>query len=140
MSENRDGFLTRLDDDVIAILKDAIVNPPANYNIWLVHFHGAVAAVPVDAMAFPLRGKGFGYGITSQWAKTEERDRASQWTVALAQRLAPLSRGNYVNMMDREDSSAVRRAYGPNYERLAKLKRRYDPTNFFALNQNIQPE
>ena len=140
MSENRTGFLTRLDDDVLATLNDAIVNSPANYSVWLVHFHGAVAAVPVHATAFPLRGQGFGYGITAQWDKPEQRIRATQWTIALAKRLAPLSRGNYVNMMDREDSAAVRTAYGPNYDRLAKLKRRYDPTNFFVLNQNIRPE
>ena len=83
---------------------------------------------------------GFGYGITSQWDRPEQRVRARQWTIALAERLAPLSRGGYVNMMDREDSAAVRTAYGPNYKLLAKLKRRYDPANFFALNQNILPE
>jgi hypothetical protein len=42
-------------------------------------------------------------------------------------------------MMDREGSAAVRTAYGPNYERLAKLKPGYDPANLFALNQNIRP-
>ena len=138
-SENRTGFLTQLGDDVIAILKDAVANSPANYIIWLVHFHGAVAAVPVRETAFSMRGQGFGYGITAQWDKPAQRISATQWTISLAKRLAPLSRGSYVNMMDRENSAAVRAAYGPNYERLAKLKRRYDPANLFALNQNIRP-
>jgi FAD/FMN-containing dehydrogenase len=138
-SENRTGFLTQLDDDVIAILNDAIATAPANYNIWLVHFHGAVAAVPVQATAFPMRAQGFGYGITAYWDKPAQRAPATQWTIALAKRLAPLTSGGYVNMMDREDSAAVRTAYGANYERLPKLKQRYDPANFFALNQNIRP-
>ena len=138
-SENRAGFLMQLDDDVVAFLRDALATAPANYNIWLVHFHGAVARVPVQATAFPLRGEGFGYGITAQWEKPEQRALASQWAVALAKRLSPLSRGGYVNMMDREELGAVRAAYGSNFDRLAKLKRRYDPANVFALNQNIRP-
>jgi FAD/FMN-containing dehydrogenase len=44
-----------------------------------------------------------------------------------------------VNVMDREDESSVRRAYGTNYTRLCELKERYDPKNLFASNQNIVP-
>jgi FAD/FMN-containing dehydrogenase len=47
--------------------------------------------------------------------------------------------GNYVNVMEREEERGVRRAYGANYARLQHIKARYDPNNFFALNQNIRP-
>jgi FAD/FMN-containing dehydrogenase len=41
--------------------------------------------------------------------------------------------------LDQDDAGRVRAAYGPNYERLVELKRRYDPDNAFRLNQNIAP-
>lgn len=44
-----------------------------------------------------------------------------------------------VNYLDADDASRVRAAYGPNYDRLVKIKRRYDPDNLFRLNQNIVP-
>ncbi len=50
-----------------------------------------------------------------------------------------LSRGVYVNDLGDEGSERVRDAYGANYERLVALKTKYDPTNFFRLNQNIAP-
>ena len=45
----------------------------------------------------------------------------------------------YVNDLGEEGDERVRAAYGPNYERLVTLKSRYDPTNFFRLNQNVAP-
>jgi Berberine and berberine like len=49
------------------------------------------------------------------------------------------SSGVYVNFLGDEGEGRVRASYGVNYERLVALKNRYDPTNFFALNQNIKP-
>jgi len=51
-----------------------------------------------------------------------------------------LEKAVYVNNLGEEGDERVRAAYGPNYDRLAALKRKYDPTNFFRLNQNINPE
>ena len=48
-------------------------------------------------------------------------------------------RGVYVNNMGEEPDDQVRAAYGANYDRLATVKKKYDPTNFFRLNQNIRP-
>ena len=45
----------------------------------------------------------------------------------------------YVNFLGNEGEERVRAAYGVNYERLVALKNKYDPTNFFSLNQNIRP-
>jgi FAD/FMN-containing dehydrogenase len=49
------------------------------------------------------------------------------------------SAGTYVNYLSRDDQDAVRASYGPNYQRLVELKRRYDPDNIFHLNRNIRP-
>jgi hypothetical protein len=54
--------------------------------------------------------------------------------------MAPYSTGGvYVNFVSQEGEERVRAAYGANYDRLVDLKNRYDPTNFFRLNQNIKP-
>ncbi|HIF07974.1 MAG TPA: hypothetical protein EYQ64_13875 [Gemmatimonadetes bacterium] len=48
-------------------------------------------------------------------------------------------RGTCVNFMEDEGEDRVREAYGDNYDRLVAIKTKYDPTNFFRLNQNIKP-
>jgi FAD/FMN-containing dehydrogenase len=48
-------------------------------------------------------------------------------------------RGAYVNFMQEEGEERVRESYRGNYDRLVQIKRRYDPTNLFRLNQNIKP-
>jgi hypothetical protein len=47
--------------------------------------------------------------------------------------------GSYVNYVSDEGDAFAQAAYGPNYDRLALLKHKYDPTNFFRMNHNIKP-
>ena len=96
--------------------------------------------VPADATAFAHRDKQamvsfmhHGLGSTDderRWAHTEQA-----W-----QALRPYACGVYVNFLDVEGAERVHEAYPPaTYTRLAALKKRYDPTNLFHLNQNIAP-
>jgi FAD/FMN-containing dehydrogenase len=62
------------------------------------------------------------------------------WTIGYWDALHPYSLGGaYTNFMMDEGSDRVRASYGSNYERLARIKARYDPANLFHVNQNIQP-
>jgi FAD/FMN-containing dehydrogenase len=62
------------------------------------------------------------------------------WTRAYWAALHPYSAGGaYSNMMMEEGQDRVRAAYGAHYDRLAQIKRRYDPGNLFRVNQNILP-
>ena len=55
-------------------------------------------------------------------------------------RAAPFASGGvYVNFLTADEGDRVRSAYGPNYDRLARVKRKYDPDNLFRMNQNIKP-
>jgi FAD/FMN-containing dehydrogenase len=63
-----------------------------------------------------------------------------QWTEGLYGALRPAARGVYANFLEDEGDGRIREAYpGDTYRRLVALKRRYDPTNLFRLNQNIRP-
>jgi FAD/FMN-containing dehydrogenase len=67
----------------------------------------------------------------------DERDSAR----ALWSALEPYQTSVYVNFLMEERRERIRQAYGADkYERLKALKRTYDPTNFFRLNQNIPPD
>jgi FAD/FMN-containing dehydrogenase len=62
------------------------------------------------------------------------------WARYLYKATAPLASGGaYVNFMTADEEERVRAAYGANYDRLAKVKRTYDPENLFSMNQNIRP-
>ena len=70
-----------------------------------------------------------------------KKDELREWTVAYWEALHPYAGGGtYINMMmGDEGGDRVRTAYGSNYERLAQIKAKYDPDNFFHINQNIKP-
>jgi hypothetical protein len=62
------------------------------------------------------------------------------WAREFFDRSAPFATGGvYVNFMPQDELERVVEAYGSNYERLVELKNKYDPENFFRLNQNIRP-
>jgi hypothetical protein len=78
--------------------------------------------------------------ILSQWENPEDSGRNIAWTRSLFDAMQPhLQDAVYVNNLGAEGPDRVRSAYGPNYGRLAEVKRAYDPTNVFRLNQNITP-
>ncbi len=62
-----------------------------------------------------------------------------RWVNTLRDKLQPLSLGLYVNALSETSDQLVRAGYGPNYARLAEIKKKYDPTNVLRLNQNIKP-
>jgi FAD/FMN-containing dehydrogenase len=138
-NENRGGFCADLDDRTIGILADAAATAPGPFEYTFIPMHGAPTRVPLNATAFALRDSGFAYCITTDWEPATGPLRARGWVEATSEKLAADAHGNYVNVMDREDQSSVRRAYGANYPRLCELKQRYDPKNLFAGNQNILP-
>jgi FAD/FMN-containing dehydrogenase len=81
--------------------------------------------------------------LVAQWLDPAGSERHVRWTRELWQALRPYSTGGvYVNNIGREEDDGadqVRAAYGANYQRLAALKKKYDPENFFRHNQNIKP-
>lgn len=141
----KSGFLLRLDDAAIAILVEHFRRAPSPYaGLGVELYGGAIGHVAAGATAFPHRSAPFNLLIFTAWDDPAEDAANMGWARDLWSALQPFAAdGVYVNYLGNaadEGQDRVRAAYGPAiYERLADLKRTYDPTNLFSMNQNILP-
>ena len=130
-----------LTDEVIDITAEhslKINSPLASFPIW--QTGGAVSRVADDETAFNGRHTGFTYNILSCTENAEGFDEEREWVRNFWSALEPWHTTVYVNFLMDEGEERVRTAYGDEkYDRLKALKRKYDPDNFFRLNQNISP-
>ncbi|HEY6488433.1 MAG: FAD-binding oxidoreductase [Terracidiphilus sp.] len=135
-------FLRELTDEAIGTIIDYAENMPTEHcQIILEHMHGAASRVPASETAFGLRRVHYSVNIVPAWEDPGDPQRCIEWARGLASLLEPFGASDsYVNYLGEDGASAVRASYGPNYERLAQLKKKYDPENFFCFNQNIAPE
>ena len=137
----KSSFLKHLGDDVLDILVDraATMTSPMSM-VGFFHVHGAACRVSPTETAFGLREDQWDYDIISQWLDPAESAHHITWTREFWTAVEPFATGGvYINHLDAEEGTRIRAAYGPNYERLLALKKEYDPTNLFRLNQNINP-
>ena len=101
---------------------------------------GAMARVPAEATAFAHRSSRIMVNVAAFYEGTEERAAREAWVSYFAAALRQGEGGAYVGFLGEEGEGRIREAYpGSTWERLAEIKRRYDPTNLFRLNQNIPP-
>jgi FAD/FMN-containing dehydrogenase len=138
----RAHFLKGLTDETLATLIDRSASAPSPLNAVLIEqMGGAVARVGRDETAFDHRDAPFNFAIIARWTEPSEADANIAWARELWDATAADARGAYVNYLGVGDSEErVRAAYGPEkYGRLAALKARWDPENFFRFNQNIKP-
>jgi hypothetical protein len=131
-----------LDDGVIDICVkygNRIESPITSLALW--QMGGAVSRVPDDATAFNGRRAGFSFNINGNSETADGFEAEREWARAYWSALAPYHTSVYVNFLMEEGDERVRQAYGSEkFDRLKALKRKYDPTNFFRLNQNIRPD
>ena len=102
---------------------------------------GALGRVGAHETAFSQRSSAHDVNINAVWTEDDpDGEGHIGWARRFFDAMQPHA-GNhvYVNFLGDEGSDRVRQAYGGSYERLVALKRAYDPTNFFHLNQNIAP-
>jgi hypothetical protein len=134
-------FLAGLPDEALAtILHYGESAPSPQAQIILEHFHGKASRVPPAETAFDLRRDQYSLNIVPGWQDPALTENCIRWARAFAEEMGRFGTGDtYVNYLGEEGSAAERASYGRNYERLAKLKSKYDPDNFFRFNQNIAP-
>jgi hypothetical protein len=141
-SYTRSGYVAELSDGLIdAVLELGATMPSPLSQIHFHHMGGAVARVGEDDTAFGNRRAAYAYNANSMWMDPSEDELHESTNLALATALAPFATGGvYVNFLGDEGQARIRAAYGDaKYDRLARLKKTYDPQNLFRLNQNIRP-
>lgn len=133
------SFLCNLTDEAIAsIVEHAESAPTEQTQIVIEHMHGLASRVPVAETAFGLRRVQYSINIMPAWDTPALAEKCIAWARGLASHMKSLGASDaYVNYLGEEGAAAVRASYGGNYERLLKLKTKYDPENVFRFNQNI---
>ena len=131
---------TELSDGAIdSMIEYAGKLPSPQCEIFIGHIAGAANRVPSAATAYAHRDAKFVLNVHARWEDTAQDGNCIGWARAFFKASAPYaSAGAYVNFMTEDEGERVTAAYGSNYDRLAQLKRRFDPENVFHLNQNIK--
>ncbi len=134
------GYVRALTDEAIEVMAEYASAPSPMSCVFMQQTHGAASRVDPAETAFPHRHEQHDFGVYSIWDDPADSEKNVLWARDFFEAMRPhLKRGVYVNSLGEEGEERVRAAYGPNYERLGALKDKYDPTNFFRLNQNIPP-
>jgi hypothetical protein len=134
-------FFTKISDEAARLhLKHGRNVPTPQSTMHLYPIDGAVQDVGPNETAWGYRHARFAEVIVGVDPDPAKSEQLTSWAREYWEDLHPHSAGGaYVNMMMEEGSDRVRDAYGRNYDRLAEIKRRYDPENLFRVNQNIVP-
>jgi FAD/FMN-containing dehydrogenase len=134
-------YLAVLDEPAIATIARnfAALSSPLS-DIKLAFLGGAIARVGPEDTAYTHRGAPYLLNINTRWEQGDPEPHIA-WTRQFWSEMRPFSAGGvYVNFLGQEGHDRVLEAYGQaKYERLTALKDRYDPGNFFRVNQNIPP-
>jgi FAD/FMN-containing dehydrogenase len=138
----KSSFLSELSLDAIDTMIECFGRCPGPMGQLLIeHVHGAATRVGVADTAFPHRKEGYNFLVLSQWRDPAATAANIGWAREAYGRMQPfVAAGRYVNYLDHDEAGdPVAAAYGPNYPRLRELKTKYDPGNFFRMNQNVLP-
>jgi len=133
------GFVREYSSELIALLAHEF-QPAAGTSMYFQSANGAVADVPQTATAFSHRGAIANMMLFGLWKNASQDESGRQAIRAFWSKLAPFTDGYYVNLHDTDPKDkGTDSNYGPNFSRLAALKKQFDPMNLFHLNANIKP-
>lgn len=131
---------TELGDGLIDTLVDYGSRLPSPQSeIFVAQMGGATNRVAPDATAYPHRDVEFIMNVHTRWDAADQDSVCIAWAREFYDATEPFATGGvYVNFIS-EDEDRIRGAYGANYARLSEVKVKYDPDNFFSVNQNVRP-
>ncbi|MGH8868039.1 MAG: FAD-binding oxidoreductase [Actinomycetes bacterium] len=139
----RTQFLTEMSDDLMAAMRDSFADCPVpDGEVGVLHLAGALNDHDDDDGAVGNRDARYVMGTNAMWAPDDpEGDAYRQWVRTADERVRPHTTGRtYINFQTADEGAdRVRATYGANLDRLAEVKRRYDPGNLFRVNRNIPP-
>jgi FAD/FMN-containing dehydrogenase len=135
-------YLPPLSDGAIDVMVDYAWRKSAPSSFTIVfHLGGAIARHPEDETAASGRDAMHALNLNAAWPEGGPHHPDISWCREYFAAMEPHATGGvYVNFLHNDEGEArVRAAYGDRYERLARIKARYDPDNVFRSNQNIKP-
>lgn len=139
----KSSYLTALSDEAVRVIVDFFARVPSPRTVIVLEHNGdsAWSCIPDDATAFGHRTWPYNFLVTSAWSDPRDTKRNIAWTreffEAMRRFAAP---GAYVNYLGGDEGVAgLEAAYGAKLARLRAIKAKFDPENFFRINQNIAP-
>jgi FAD/FMN-containing dehydrogenase len=139
----KSSLAPEITDQLIDAVAEHMARVPSPHSaVMLEHYHGAYSRPAPSATAYRHRRPTYDVVIIANWTDPADNERNIAWARELFAAVQPhVSPAAYVNFLDQDDGAdRIRAAYGENYDRLVALKRKYDPTNFFRMNQNVRPD
>jgi FAD/FMN-containing dehydrogenase len=138
---SRAHYLEGLPDDALDTVLDAVDPLPGPYTmVYFEPMGGAIGRVDPTATAFPHRAAPYGFHVLAGWLNPDADEKLMEWTRRLHKAMRPYATGGvYANLLGEDEDDRMPSAVGPNYDRLARLKDRYDPDNRFRHAHNVAP-
>jgi FAD/FMN-containing dehydrogenase len=142
VAAGRTMFLDHVDTSVAQFILDTLAKSTAMMAVTQLRvLGGAMGRVPADATAYAHRKSKIMANLAALYNNPEEKDHHETWISRYEKKLRQSDKGAYVNFLGEVDQKQVRAAYpGDSWKRLGQIKKKYDPTNLFRLNQNIPPK
>lgn len=137
----KSNFLREMSDEAIDLIVMHANRMKSPLSVVVIEYYGGAAGrIGVSQTAFAQRQAEYDIGYMAQWTDPAEKEVHVAWARDMAEALRPhASGGHLLNFLGEESPDMIQAAFGPNYARLAQVKKKYDPTNFFSINQNIKP-
>jgi FAD/FMN-containing dehydrogenase len=133
------NFVELADATIDLLVKYAAAVPSPHCEIFVGQLGGQTNRVAPDATAYSHRDAEFVVNVHGRWETAAEDDAGIRWSRDFYRDAAPFATGGvYVNFLTEEETDRIGAAYGPNWDRLLEIKRRWDPDNLFRMNQNIK--
>lgn len=141
VAASRTMFLDSIDRTVAQTIIDHLQSSTAMMKVAQLRvLGGAMARVPVDATAFAHRKSKIMVNLAALYNQPEEKEKHEAWVANFENAIRQSDHGVYVNFLGDEGEDKIRAAYpGGTWDKLVAVKKRYDPTNLFRLNQNVPP-
>ena len=136
-------FVSQVGDDIVDVaidFFDRITSPLSS--VLFQYLGNAARRVPAGDTAFAHRNALCEWATNAVFLDSGESEVHIRWARDFASEISPFSLGEYINQVGTEADAgeeAIQAAFGDNFQRLADLKKKYDPANLFSHNQNIRP-
>jgi FAD/FMN-containing dehydrogenase len=135
------NFALLSDDAIDTIVEYAAKLPSPQCEIFIGTIGGQTTRVAPGAMAYSCRDAKYVMNVHGRWESAAEDQRGIAWAREFFKKSEPFASGGaYINFLTQDETDRIAFAYGTAFTRLIDLKKKYDPTNFFRMNQNIKPQ